>query len=93
LQIVRLDCLAEADVALGDQHINRLQLCDRGGSGLFVRPARKICGYAAGDDGNGKDCNACGIHTLHFPHYSATLGAAVTGVDQLFVKAWLMERE
>ena len=73
LQIVGLDRLTEADVALGDQHVDRLQLRDGRGSRLVVRPARKICGYAAGNDGNGKNCDACGIHTLHFPHYSATL--------------------
>ena len=27
----------------------------------------------AGDDGNAKDCYPCGSHTLHFPHYAATL--------------------
>ena len=31
--------------------------------------------HRIGSDGNGKDGNACGIHTLHFPHYSATLPA------------------
>jgi hypothetical protein len=30
-------------------------------------------GAAAGADSDGQDHNACGIHTLHFPHYAATL--------------------
>ena len=37
------------------------------------RRTRKICGNAAGTDSDGQDDNACGIHTLHFPHYAATL--------------------
>jgi hypothetical protein len=38
-----------------------------------VGSTRKTRRNAASADGNGKDHNACGIHTLHFPHYAATL--------------------
>ena len=66
--------LAEADVGLRDQDVDGLQLRDRlGRRGLVVGPAREICGNAAGTESDGQDDNACGIHTLHFPHYAATL--------------------
>ena len=74
LQVLGLDRLAEADVGLGDENVDGRQLRDRRGrSRLVVGSARKICGNAAGADGDGQDDNACGIHTLHFPHYAATL--------------------
>ena len=57
-----------------DEDIDGLQLNDGlGGRLRRVGSAYKIGGNAAGADGNGKDHNACGIHTLHFPHYAATL--------------------
>ena len=68
------DRLAEADVGLGDENVDGLQLCERRGRlRLVVGPARKICGNAAGTDSDGQDHNACGIHTLHFPQNAATL--------------------
>ena len=59
---------------LRDQNVHGRQLRDRlGRSRLVVGSTRKICGNAAGTDSDGQDDNACGIHTLHFPHYAATL--------------------
>ena len=50
------------------------KLRDRlGRRGLVAGSAGEICGNAASADGDGQDHNACGIHTLHFPHYAATL--------------------
>ena len=49
------------------------KLRDRRRRGLFAGSAGEICGNAAGAEGDGQDDNACGIHTLHFPHYAATL--------------------
>jgi hypothetical protein len=66
--------VTEADVGLCYQNVDCLELRDRFGRGsLVVGPARKIRGNAAGTDSDGQDHNACGIHTLHFPHYAATL--------------------
>src|SRR5436190_24343615 len=36
-------------------------------------PAGAQCGNAASAVGDGQVDNASGIHTLHFPHYAATL--------------------
>jgi hypothetical protein len=44
-----------------------------GQEGLIVESACRICSNAAGTDSDGQDDNACGIHTLHFPQYAATL--------------------
>ena len=44
-----------------------------GGGRLVVGSAGEICGNAASADGDGQNDNASGIHTLHFPHYAATL--------------------
>nr|HEV8010982.1 hypothetical protein [Bradyrhizobium sp.] len=38
-----------------------------------VGPVREICGNVTGIVSGGQNDNACGIHTLHFPHYAATL--------------------
>ena len=74
LHVFGLDRLAKADVGLRHQNVHGLQLRDRfGGKRFVVGPTRKICGNAAGTDSDGQDDNACGIHTLHFPHYAATL--------------------
>ena len=74
LQIVRLDRLAEADVGFRDQNVDGLAAARPAGRrGRFVGPAGEICGNAAGAESDGQDDNACGIHTLHFPHYAATL--------------------
>ncbi len=93
LQIVRLDRLAEADVRFGDENIDGLHLHDRlGRRRLVTGPAGEICGNAAGADGDGQDCNACGIHYASLSTLRCDASAAVKGVDQLFVKAWLMRR-
>ena len=74
LHVFGLDRLAEADVVFGDEDVHGLQLRDRfGRRRLVVGSARKICRNAAGADSDGQDDNACGIHTLHFPHNAATL--------------------
>src|SRR5882724_3381700 len=74
LHVVGLDRLAEANVRFCDENINRRHLRDWLGRNFGpVGSAGKICGNAASADGDGQDDNACGIHTLHFPHYAATL--------------------
>ena len=66
--------MAEADIAFRNENVHGLQLGNRfSRSRLVVGSTRKICGNAAGTDSDGQDDNACGIHTLHFPHYAATL--------------------
>jgi hypothetical protein len=40
---------------------------------LVVGPVRGICGNVTGIVSGGQNDNACGVHTLHFPHYAATL--------------------
>src|SRR5437899_12973993 len=40
---------------------------------LVVGPAGAECGNAVSAVGDGQVDNASGIHTLHFPHYAATL--------------------
>jgi hypothetical protein len=37
------------------------------------KSAGEECGNAASAVGDGQVDNASGIHTLHFPHYAATL--------------------
>jgi hypothetical protein len=44
-----------------------------GRDSLVVGSTCTMGGDAAGNDSDGQDDNACGIHTLHFPHYAATL--------------------
>jgi hypothetical protein len=44
-----------------------------GRKGLVAGPVRETGGSFAGTGSEGQDHNACGIHTLHFPHYAATL--------------------
>ena len=74
LHVLGRDRLAEADVVFRDQDVDGLQLNDRCSRQRFVvRPAREVGGNSAGTDGDGQHDNACGIHTLHFPHYAATL--------------------
>jgi hypothetical protein len=93
LQIVRLDRAAKADIRFGDENIDGLHLRDRlGRRRSVVRPAGEICGYAAGADGDGQDHNSCGIHYASLSTLRCDASAAVMGVDQLFVKAWLMRR-
>jgi hypothetical protein len=85
--------LAKADIRFGDENIDGLQLRDRlGRRRLVVGPAGEICGNAAGADGDGQDHNACGIHYASLSTLRCDASAAVMGVDQLFVKAWLMRR-
>ena len=43
------------------------------GAGLAIRSACEIGSDTASTDSDGQDDNACPIHTLHFPHYAATL--------------------
>ena len=60
--------LAEADVGLGDQDLDRRQLRDGlGRRGRAVRAARQIGGNAAGTQRNGQDDDTCGIHTRYSP--------------------------
>src|SRR6185312_3039409 len=92
LQVFGLDRLAEADLGLRHQDVGRRQLRDRHGRGRLVRAAGEICGNAAGADGDGQDDNACGIHYASLSTLRRDASVAVTGVDQLFVKAWLMRR-
>ena len=74
LHVVRGDRLAERDVGLRDQDVDGRRAGDRAERArLLVGSAREIGGNAAGADSDGQDDNACGIHTLHFPHYAAAL--------------------
>ncbi len=74
MQIFGLERMAEGDVALGDENVDGGHL--RRGRGNLSRPvvgpAREICGHAASAYSDGQNHNACGIHTLHFPHDAAT---------------------
>jgi hypothetical protein len=89
LHILRLDGLAKADVGL-HEHIHRLH-CATGSGGEACRFHWDM-GNAAGT-GSDSQATMRAVFTLHFPHYAATLrSVAVMGVDQLFVKAWLMRR-
>jgi len=55
--------------------LRRLKLRNRRGG--HRKPANgsagEGCGNAASANGDGQNDNASGIHTLHFPHYAATL--------------------
>ena len=73
LQIVRFDRLAETDVRFCDQNFDRWKLRNWRRRGFFAGSAGEICGNAASAEGDGQDDNTCPIHTLHFPHYAATL--------------------
>ena len=65
-RFVLADRLAEADIGLGHQHVDGLQLRDRRRRRrLIVRSTRKICRDAAGTERDGQDDNAGGIHTLY----------------------------
>ena len=91
--IVRLDRLAECDIRFGDENIDGLQLRDRlGRRRLFTGAAGEICGNAAGADRDCQDHNACVIHYASLSTLRCDASVAVMGVDQLFVKAWLMRR-
>ena len=88
-----LDGVAKADIRFGNENIDGLKLRDRlGRRRLVVGPAGEICGNAAGADGDGQNHNACGIHYASLSTLRCDASAAVMGVDQLFVKAWLMRR-
>ena len=66
LQIVGLQRLAEADVGLRDENVDRRHLGDRFGRTRFVvGPAREIGGNAAGTKSDDQDHNTGGIHTLY----------------------------
>src|SRR6185503_15541599 len=73
LQIIRLDRLAETDFRFRDQDVDRWKLRNRRRRGLFAGSAGEICCKATSAEGDAQDNNTCPIHTLHFPHYAATL--------------------
>ena len=63
LQILGLDRLAEADVDLRHENLDRLQLHDGcGRRRLVIGPARQIRGYTAGTECDGQDDNSGGVH-------------------------------
>ena len=67
MQIVLPDRLAEADLVLGNEHLDGGELCDGlGGSlRLVIAAAREISGDAAGNERDGKDDDTCGVHTRY----------------------------
>ena len=71
LHVVRSNGLAERDIAARHKHIGGVD-ADSFLNRLRVRTAREIGSSATGTDGNSKDDNPRGIHTLHFPHHAAT---------------------
>ena len=57
-----------ADVDLGDQHVDGIELGDRcGGGGGRRPPSGQQRGNAAGGDRNPEHNKTRGFHTLHFP--------------------------
>ena len=67
LQVFGLHGLAELDVGLRDQDLDRRQLLgDRedAGAGCVLVAARQIRGDAAGAQRDDENDNACGVHTL-----------------------------
>src|SRR5437867_2546072 len=56
--------LAKTDVGLRDKNVHGLQRDRFGGGRLVADSTREICGNPAGNESDGQDDNACGIHTL-----------------------------
>ena len=64
------DRLAELDVGLGDQDVDGIDLAARParrGRRLVAATAGEQRGKAAGGDGDHKNDETRGFHTLHFP--------------------------
>ena len=62
------------------------------GAGLSLGPAGEICGNAAGADSDGQDHHARRYSYASLSTLRRDASVAVMGVEQLFVKAWLMRR-
>ena len=66
----RRSTVPDADVGLGDQHVDGFELGDRRGrrfGRLLVDRAGEQRGNAAGGEGDDKHNDTRGFHTLHFP--------------------------
>src|SRR5262245_6005116 len=60
--------LTHADIDLGDQNLDGVDLCDGSRrSGRRVGSCRQQCGNSASSNGNAEDNETRGFHTLHFP--------------------------
>ena len=73
IAVLGLDRLAEADVGFRDENIHGWQLRHRLGRRGLSDPLARNAAMPPAPIAMVKHDNACGIHTLHFPHYAATL--------------------
>jgi hypothetical protein len=80
LDVVGRHHMAHADIDLGDQDLDRIDLGNRlRGCGGRIRPSRQQCGKSACRNRHAEHDETRGFHTLHFPRSRLRPNAAVDG--------------